>query len=132
VRSILNSASHYYNSHHSLLIKCFSQMAFPLKQVRTLEEQLRISEEVQKNPSEKRTDVAKQLGLPPSTLNTIIANEKTREHAYVCGPGAHNVWCAVWKKCGELGSGSRVEEVQGGGGGDDDSEAEFYGSTSCI
>jgi hypothetical protein len=30
-----------------------------LKQVRTLEEQLRIIEEVEKNPSEKRIDVAK-------------------------------------------------------------------------
>jgi hypothetical protein len=68
-------------------------MAFPLKQVRTLEE-------VQNNPSEKRTDVAKQLGLPPSTLNTISAKEKIREHAYICGPGARNVWCAVCgKKC---------------------------------
>jgi hypothetical protein len=38
---------------------------------------------VQKNPSEKRTDVAKQLGLPPSTLNTIIVKEKIREHTYV-------------------------------------------------
>jgi hypothetical protein len=58
-------------------------MAFPLKQVRTLKERLRISEEVGKNPSQKRTDVAKQLGLPPSTLNMIIANEKIREHSYV-------------------------------------------------
>jgi plasmid maintenance system antidote protein VapI len=36
------------------------------------------------NPSEKRTDVAKQLGLPPSTLNTIIAKKKKiREHTCV-------------------------------------------------
>jgi hypothetical protein len=108
-------------------------MAFPLKQVRTLEERLCISEEVQKNGSEKRTDIAKQLGLPPSALNTIIAKEKIREHAYVCGPGARNVWCAVCveKMCGELGSGICVEEVQGGGG-DDDDEAEFYESTLCV
>jgi hypothetical protein len=33
-------------------------MAFPVKRVQTLE-QLRIIEEVEKNPSEKRTDVAK-------------------------------------------------------------------------
>jgi hypothetical protein len=55
------------------------------------------------NPSEKRIDVAKQIGLPPSTLNTIIAKKKKiREHAYVsvdqelatCG-----VVCCVWKKC---------------------------------
>jgi hypothetical protein len=54
---------------------------------------------VVKNPSEKRTDIAKQLGLPPSTLNTIIVKKKIREHAYVCGLGARDVWCAVWKKC---------------------------------
>jgi predicted transcriptional regulator len=47
-------------------------MAFPVKQVRTLEEQLHIIEEVDKTPSEKRIDVAKRLGLPPSTLNSII------------------------------------------------------------
>jgi DNA-binding IclR family transcriptional regulator len=58
-------------------------VAFPVKQVRTLEQQLRIIEEVEKNPSEKRIDVAKQLGLPPSTLNTIIAKKNIREHAYV-------------------------------------------------
>jgi hypothetical protein len=51
-------------------------MAFPVKQVRTLEEQLRIIEEVEKNPSERRTDVAKRLGLPPSTLNTIIDDDE--------------------------------------------------------
>jgi hypothetical protein len=67
-------------------------MAFPVKQVQTLEERLRIIEEVEKNPSEKRTDVAKQLGLPPSTLNTIIVKKKIRELA-TCG-----VLC-VWKKC---------------------------------
>jgi hypothetical protein len=62
-----------------------------------LEEGLCIIEEVEKNPSEKRTDVAKRLGLPPSTLNTIIAKKKIREHTYVsvdqelavCG---RNVW----------------------------------------
>jgi hypothetical protein len=37
----------------------------------------------------------------------------------------------VEKMCGELGSGSCVEEVQGGGG-DDNDEAKFYGSTSCV
>jgi hypothetical protein len=57
-------------------------MAYTVEQVRTLQE-LRITEEVGKTPSEKRTDVAKQLGLPPSTLNIIIAKKKIREHAYV-------------------------------------------------
>jgi hypothetical protein len=50
---------------------------------------------------QKREDVAKRLGQPPSTLNTIIEKKKIREHAYVsvaqelatCG-----VVCCVWKK----------------------------------
>jgi hypothetical protein len=58
-------------------------MGFPLKQVRTLQERLRISEEVQKNPLEKRPTLAKRLCLPPSTLNTIIAKEKIRKHSYM-------------------------------------------------
>jgi hypothetical protein len=112
-----------------------------VKQVWALEELLRIIEEVEKKPSEKRTDVAKQLDLSPSTINMIIV-KKIREHAYVsvdqeltmCG-----VLC-VEEMCGELGSGSCVE-VQGGGnggggggggGGGDDNEAEFYGSTLCV
>jgi hypothetical protein len=110
----------------------FPQMAFPVKQVWTLEERLRIIEEVEKNSSEKRADVAKQLSLPPSTLNTTIAKKKIRGHAYVsvdqelatCG-----VLC-VEEMCGELGSVSFVEEVQGGGG--DDDEAGFYGSTLRV
>jgi predicted transcriptional regulator len=84
-------------------------MAFPVKRVQTLEERLRIIEEVEKTPSENIIDVAKQLGLPPSTLNTIIAKKKIREHAYVsvdqelatCG-----VLCVVswevevaWRRC---------------------------------
>jgi hypothetical protein len=41
--------------------------------------------------------------------------------------------CRVEEMYGELGSGSCVEEVQGGGGCDgDDDEAEFYGSTLCV
>jgi hypothetical protein len=82
-------------------------MAFPVKQVRTLEERLRIKEEVRKNSSEKRTDVAKQLGLPPSTLNRINAKKKIRAHPYVsvdqelvtCGVlCGKNVWCVgKWK-----------------------------------
>jgi hypothetical protein len=34
-------------------------MVFPVKQVRTLEERVLIIEEVEKNPSEKRIDIAK-------------------------------------------------------------------------
>jgi hypothetical protein len=80
---------------------------------------------VQKTPSEKRTDIAKQLGLPPSTLNKIIGKKKKiREHSYMSVQQELTT-------CGELGSGSCMEEVQGGGGGDNN-EAEFYGSTSCV
>jgi hypothetical protein len=50
-------------------------MAFPVKQIQTLEEQLHIIEEAGKTPSERRTEVSKQLGLPQSTLNTIIAKK---------------------------------------------------------
>jgi NADH:ubiquinone oxidoreductase subunit E len=87
-------------------------MAFPVKQVRTLEEQLRIIQEVGKTPSEKRTDIAKQLGLPPSTLNRITTKKKKiREHTWVsvdqelatcgvvwCAVCGRNVWCVgKWK-----------------------------------
>jgi hypothetical protein len=87
---------------------------------------------VEKNPSEKRIDVAKQLGLPPSTLNAIIAKKKIREHSYV-SVDQELVTCGVLyveEMCGELGSGSCMEEVQGGG--DNDNEAGFYVSTSCV
>jgi hypothetical protein len=54
----------------------FFHIAFPVKQVQTLEERLCIIEEVEKNPSEKRTDVVKRLGLPPSTLKSDNCEEK--------------------------------------------------------
>jgi hypothetical protein len=104
-------------------------MVFPVKQSQALEELLCIIEDVVKNPSEKRTDVAKQLGLPPSTLNTTIV--KIRDLC-LWTRSLQRVVCCVDEMCGELGSGSRVEEVQGGGGCDGDSEAEFYGSTSYV
>jgi hypothetical protein len=59
-----------------------SHMVFPVKQVWTLEERLCITEEVEKNPSEKRIDVVMRLGLPPSTLSMIIVKKKgDQEHA---------------------------------------------------
>jgi hypothetical protein len=67
----------------------FSHVAFPVKQVQTFEEQLRVIEEVEKTPSEKRTDVAQRLGLPPSTLNSIIAKKREiREQDDKCGSSA--------------------------------------------
>jgi predicted transcriptional regulator len=56
--------------------RIFSHMAFPVKQVWASEEQLRIIEEVGKTPSEKRIDIARRLGLPPSTLNSSIAKKR--------------------------------------------------------
>jgi hypothetical protein len=50
-------------------------MSQPKKQVRTLHERLKIEEEVEKNPGEKRVDIAKCLGLAPSTQNSIFAKK---------------------------------------------------------
>jgi hypothetical protein len=52
-----------------------SSLAMAQKLVRTLNDQLKIIEEAEKNPGEKRVDIAKQLGLPASTLNTIFAKK---------------------------------------------------------
>jgi hypothetical protein len=49
-------------------------MAFSVKQVPTLEERLCFIDEVEKPPSEKRNDVAKRLGMPPSAQNSNIVN----------------------------------------------------------
>jgi hypothetical protein len=81
-------------------------MAFPAKQVRTFEERLRIIEEVQKHQSEKRTDVAKLLGLLPSTLNTIIVKKKEiREQADKCGTSAKK------RKTGKVSTYSELKNV---------------------
>ena len=47
----------------------------PKKQVRTLHDQLKIIEEVEKNPGEKCVDVAKRLGLAASALNSVFAKK---------------------------------------------------------
>jgi hypothetical protein len=61
-------------------------MLCPTKQVRTLHERLKIIEEVEKSPTEKRTDIAKCLGLAPSTLNSIVAKKrKIQEQIDKCG-----------------------------------------------
>jgi hypothetical protein len=60
-------------------------MSQPKKQVRTLHKQLKIVEEVEKNPEEKRVDIAKRLGLAPSTLNSIFAKDKIRQQTEKCG-----------------------------------------------
>jgi hypothetical protein len=48
-------------------------MALRKKRVRTLHDRSKIIHEVDKNPGEKRVDIAKRLGLPTSTLNSIFA-----------------------------------------------------------
>jgi predicted transcriptional regulator len=61
-------------------------MSQPKKQVRTLHERLKIVEEVKKNPGEKRVDIAKRLGMAPSTLNFIFAKkDEIREQTEKCG-----------------------------------------------
>jgi transposase len=47
---------------------------------------LKIIEDVEKNPGEKRVDIAKRLGLPASTLNSILASKnEIREQIQKCG-----------------------------------------------
>jgi hypothetical protein len=50
-------------------------MALRKKRVRTLHDHLKIIHEAEKNPGEKRVDIAKRLWLPASTLNTIFAKK---------------------------------------------------------
>jgi hypothetical protein len=67
----------------------FSHTALPVIQLRTSEERMCMTEEVEKNPSEKMIDVGKLLGLPPSTLNLIAAKKREiREQAGKCGTSA--------------------------------------------
>jgi predicted transcriptional regulator len=61
-------------------------MFLPEKCVRTLHDRLKIIQEVEENPGEKRVDIAKRLGLPASTLNYIFAKKnKIREQIQKCG-----------------------------------------------
>ena len=61
-------------------------MTPPKKQVRTLHDRLKIIQEVEKNPGEKRVYMAKRLGLAASTLNSIFAKkDKIRQQIQKCG-----------------------------------------------
>ena len=51
-------------------------MAQLKKHVRTLHDRLKIIEEVEKNPGEKRVDIAKRLVLSASTLKEEDENEQ--------------------------------------------------------
>jgi hypothetical protein len=47
---------------------------------------LKIIEEAEKNPGEKRVDIAKRFGLSASTLNSIYAKKREiREQIQKCG-----------------------------------------------
>jgi hypothetical protein len=48
----------------SIFAVVFSSLAMVQKLVRTLHDWLKIIEEIEKNPGEKRVDIAKRLGLP--------------------------------------------------------------------
>jgi hypothetical protein len=68
-------------------------MAMAQKLVRTLHDWLKIIEEIEKNPGEKRVNIAKRLRLPASTLNTIFAKKNDiREQIQKCGNA-----CKKWK-----------------------------------
>lgn len=57
-------------------ILCILWILRMAKQIRTLEERLHIIDEVERNPYEKKINIAKRLGIPPSTLNSIISKKK--------------------------------------------------------
>jgi hypothetical protein len=53
---------------------------------------LKIIEEIEKNPGEKRVDIAKRLGLPASTLNTFFAMKNDiRDEIQKCGNAYKNL-----------------------------------------
>ena len=61
-----------------------------MKKTRTLAEKLKIIQDVENNPREKRVDIAKRLGLAPSTLNTIVARKgDIRKTIEKCGKSAN-------------------------------------------
>jgi hypothetical protein len=61
-------------------------MALRKKLIRSLHDRLELIYEVEKNPGEKRVDIAKRLGLPASTLNSVFAKKNDiREQVQKCG-----------------------------------------------
>ncbi|KFM68266.1 Major centromere autoantigen B, partial [Stegodyphus mimosarum] len=57
-------------------------MSYKVKNVRTVQERLLIIQEAEKNPHEKRVDLAKRLNLAPSTLNSILAKKDMVKKQY--------------------------------------------------
>lgn len=75
----------------------------PVKKVRTLQERLNIIEEVEKNPAEKRVDVAKRLGIAASTLNSIYSTKnEIREQIRKCGKSSKTRKTSKESKFSEL------------------------------
>ena len=78
LRVISVTSELYFVASGSVLSRVFYflwTMAQPKKQVRILHDRLKIIEKVEKNPEEKRVDIAKRLGLSVSTLNSIFAKK---------------------------------------------------------
>jgi hypothetical protein len=70
----------------SIFALVFSSLAMAQKFVRTLHDRLKMIEEIEKNPGEKRVDMAKRLGLCASTLNSIFAKKnEIRKQIQKCG-----------------------------------------------
>ena len=68
------------------LFNLFSLDYDSAEEARTLHDRLKIIEEVEKNPGEKRVYIAKRLGLAASTLNSIFAKkEEIRQQIVKCG-----------------------------------------------
>jgi len=80
------------------------------KQVRMVHERLKIIAEVEKNPTEEWFDMAKYLGLSPSTLNSTVGKKveiveqisKCRKSCKKKKAGGNSVSCKlqiVWLVC---------------------------------
>ncbi|KAL1418186.1 hypothetical protein MTO96_026197 [Rhipicephalus appendiculatus] len=64
-------------------------MASRKRKALSLEEKLNVLHAVDKQPVRKRVDIAKDLGLPPSTLNSIVSKRaEIEENAALFGPKA--------------------------------------------
>ncbi|KAL1415595.1 hypothetical protein MTO96_006717 [Rhipicephalus appendiculatus] len=64
-------------------------MASRKRKALSLEEKLNVLHAVDKQPARKRVDIAKDLGLPPSTLNSIVSKRAEIEgNAALFGPKA--------------------------------------------
>jgi hypothetical protein len=70
----------------AIIVLCGMVMAARKNRVRSLHDRLKLIHEVEKNPGEKRVDIAKRLGLPASTLNSIFTKKNDiREQVQICG-----------------------------------------------